>query len=259
MSQSSIALSSDGARWVVVNASPDLRVQLAAHPPLHPTGLRQSPLVAVILTNGDIDHVAGLLSLREGSPFTLHATGTVLGTLAHDRVFGVLAPDRVRREAMELERTFEAAGLTVTAFAVPGKVALYLEGERPDPSALGEETVALDIRANGRRAIYAPACAALPDWLIERMEGADVILFDGTVYHDDDMIRAGCGSKTGRRMGHVPMTGPEGSLSRLATVGGRRIFIHINNTNPVLLPGPERDAIHAAGWEIATDGQEIVP
>lgn len=259
MTQSSVAVSADGGSWAVINASPDLRMQLAAQPPLHPRGLRDSPVAAVVLTNGDIDHVAGLLSLREGARFVLHATPAVLATLLHDRVFGVLDPALVRRVPMQLDRPFDLLGLTVTPFAVPGKVALYLESDRPDPAALGEETVALDIRGSGRRMIYMPACAALPDWLVDRMRGADLILFDGTVFRDDDMIRAGCGTKTGARMGHVAMDGPQGSLARLAGLAARRVFVHLNNTNPVLRPGPERDAVLAAGWEIAADGQEYMP
>lgn len=261
MTQSSLAVTVDGHDWAVLNASPDLRGQLAATPDLHPRALRDSPLRAVVLTNGDIDHIAGLLSLREGAVFDVWATPAVLDVLRGDRVFGVLDPAKVTLRGIALDAPFSPLpGLTVTAFAVPGKVALYLEGDAPDTAAEGEQTVGLWLAANGRTAAYVPGCAALPGALVARLAGADAVLFDGTVWADDDMIRSGTGPKTGARMGHLAMSGPAGSLARLAGLANRRLYIHLNNTNPVLDPaGPEAAQVAAAGWEIARDGQEIVP
>lgn len=261
MTQSSVAVSADGDTWVVLNASPDLRSQLEATPALHPRALRDSPVAAVVVTNADVDHVAGLLTLRENTPFDLHATPEVLAVLEADAVFGVLDRSLVRRLPMTVDAAFEpVAGLRLTPFSVPGKVALYLEGEEVGLEEIGGQTVGLMIEAGGTRVAYVPGCATLPDWLVDRLAAADVLLFDGTVWQDDDMQRTGTGQKTGARMGHVPMQGPHGSLARLSGLPARRIYIHVNNTNPVLQPdGPERAAIAAAGWELAQDGLEILP
>ena len=262
MTQSSVAVSPDGASWVLLNASPDIRQQLAATPELHPRGLRDTPVAGVVLTNGDIDHVAGLLTLRERTGFTIWATDAGRAILEGDAVFRVLDPDLVGRRRVVLDAPFEPVpGLNVTAFAVPGKVALFLEdGDDVDTRAMGEQTVGLRLEAGGRVACYVPGCAEVTDDLLGRLAGADLVLFDGTVWQDAEMQATGTGSKTGSRMGHVQMAGPGGSLERLAGIGARRVYVHLNNTNPVLQPdAPERAAVLAAGWEIAFDGQEIAP
>lgn len=257
MSQSSVAVSVDGARWVVLNASPDIRSQVTACAQMHPPGLRGSPIDSVVLTNGDIDHIAGLLTLREKTAFDLFATAEIHELLGENSVFRVLDPALVTPRPIALDQPFEAAGLTITPFAVPGKIALFKEGDVVDTEAMGEQTIGLDITDGVKRLAYVPGCAALPDWLVERLGPADMLLFDGTVWEDDDMARTGTGAKTGTRMGHLAMTGSNGSLARLAGLTGRRVYIHINNTNPALQPqGPERAAITAAGWTLAQDGQE---
>jgi pyrroloquinoline quinone biosynthesis protein B len=261
MTQSSIAVSPNGADWVVLNASPDIRAQLAATPALRPRGLRDTPVKAVVVTNADVDHIAGLLTLREKTKFGLYATADIHATLDANRVFDVMDRSLIPRKAITLDTPFTPLpGLTLTAFAVPGKVALFLEGDRVSLQEIGEQTVGLMIEDGNRRVAYVPGCAALPDWLLHRLDGIDLLLFDGTVWENDDMARTGTGEKTGARMGHLPMQGAEGSIARLSRVNARKMFIHINNTNPVLQPdGPERAALSAAGWEIAQDGQEIKP
>lgn len=257
MTQSSVAFSSAG-QTVILNASPDIRTQLEACG-LHPAELRGSPVRAVVLTNGDVDHVAGLLNLRESTPFTVHATSETLDIL-NQPIFRVLNPDHVSRSTIALDQPFQPMpGLTVTPFAVPGKVALYLEEGEPDTTLMGEQTVGLLLEAVGRRVFYIPGCAQVTEELLARLQDADLLLFDGTVWANDEMSRTGTGSKTGARMGHLPMSGPDGSIARLAGLTGtRRIFVHINNTNPVLQPGsPERAEVDAAGWELAHDGMEI--
>lgn len=260
MTQSSVAVSVDGVRWAVLNASPDIRAQLAATPDLHPPQLRGSPVAAVIVTNGDIDHIAGLLSLREKTPFAVYGTGETLDVLAANPVFGVLDAELVTRVPVALDAAFEPlTGLRITAFAVPGKVPLYLEGEAPELRMMGEQTVGLRLADAGSVVYYVPGCAALPEWLVARLGDGDLLLFDGTVWENDEMAQTGTGTKTGARMGHVAMSGPAGSLARLAPLSGcRKFYIHINNTNPVLQPdGPERAAAGAAGWTIAQDGMRI--
>jgi pyrroloquinoline quinone biosynthesis protein B len=270
--QSSVAVSSDGKAWVLLNASPDLRQQVAATPELAPTrdaGLRASPIRAVVLTNGDVDHLAGLLSLREGFSFTLHAAEPVFGSLQANSIFNVLDPKLVPRVALQTTGPTRLSGpdgdlgLSVEAFPVPGKIALYLE----DPTAgetLGTregDTLGLEVIDNrtGSAFFYLPACAAVDEPLAARLRGASLVLFDGTLYTDDEMIVQGLSRKTGKRMGHISMSGPAGSIAALQGLGiGRCVFVHINNSNPVLHElSPERAAVERAGWEIAVDGMEI--
>lgn len=275
-SQSSVAVSADGDNWVLLNASPDLRQQIFERRQLHPRqGVRHSPIRAVVLTNGDVDHVAGLLTLRERHPLAVYGTGRVLSVLEANSIFNVLNPEFVERRRMRLGERFEPAGhdgdglgIAVTPFAVPGKVALYLEDEKASGGNFGtveEDTIALRIetlRHNGggvRRFLYVPACAAPSPALEQAMADADLMMFDGTLWRDDEMPRQGAGSKTGRRMGHMSLSGPEGTLTVFAdSPVKRKVLIHINNTNPVLLAdSPERAAVEAAGWEVAYDGMEI--
>ena len=260
--QSSLAVSADGRSWTLLNASPDLRQQVLATPALHPRhGDRDTPISAVMLTNGDVDHIAGLLCLRERQPFRLLASPAIQAMIASDPAFGVLDPAVVERSPVRSGEPVDlGAGLSAEAFPVPGKVPLFLETGAVDIGTETEMTTGLDILAGGRRMVYVPGCAAVTDRLLERIDGADLLVFDGTTYTDDEMVRLGLSPKTAARMGHLAMSGPGGSMAALADVTvGRRIYSHINNTNPVLVDGsPERRAVEAAGWEIAFDGMEIV-
>lgn len=259
--QSSVAVSADGERWLLLNASPDIRQQIRDVPALHPReGLRHSPIAAVLVTNGDVDHVTGLITLRERQPFDLYGTDETLGVIAGNPIFSVMAADVVARRRVSFGSAFEPLpGLEVKIFPVPGKVPLWLEGGTVDIGVEGGNTVGVTIRAGGARLVYIPGCAHITDAVKARIEGADALFFDGTLYTDDEMIRENLGSKTGRRMGHVSMAGQTGSAAGLSDVSvGRRIYIHINNTNPVLIEGsPERRAMEEAGWEIAQDGLEV--
>lgn len=257
LTQSSIAVSADGAEWAILNASPDIRAQLAATPALHPTGPRDMPLRAVLLTNGDIDHVAGLLTLRESQAFDLYATSAIHDALAANPMLAAVNPDLVPRLTVSLDQTIDLLpGLQATLFAVPGKVPLYQEGEVVETGLMGETTVGVELRANGRRALYIPGCADLPDWLRRRIEGVDALLFDGTLWEDDEMIRMGLGRKTGRRMGHMAVTDTIPALA--GTAIGRRIFVHMNNSNQLVDPSSDAAAEAAAqGWQIGRDGMEI--
>lgn len=259
--QASIAVSADADHWILLNASPDLRAQVQATPALHPrVGPRSSPIAAVILTGAEADQIAGLVTLRERQNFTLFATGETLATLAANPLFGVLAAGVVTRQTIALNRRFALPGdLHAELFPVPGKVALYLEGDDPK---IGGETgmnVGVELVAGARRLIYVPGAAGVTQDLLERLARADVVLFDATLFADEEMIITGTGNKTGRRMGHMPLDGEGGTISALGHLKGRRILTHINNTNPILIEGSaERRKVEAAGFEIAEDGMEIV-
>jgi len=259
--QASLAVSADGEAWTILNASPDLRAQVEATPALQPRrGVRDSPIAAVVLTGAEVDQVAGLLTLRERQDLTVLATAETLAALAANPIFGVLAASVVTRKVVACDQPFALpGGLTAELFAVPGKVALYLEGDDP---ALATETganVGVEVACGERRLIYVPGAAAVTAGLRERLARADVVLFDGTLFVDDEMIATGTGAKTGRRMGHMPVEGADGTLAALAGLTARRILTHINNTNPILVEGsPERRKVEAAGFEIAEDGMEIV-
>jgi pyrroloquinoline quinone biosynthesis protein B len=256
--QASIAVSADGERWLLINASPDLRAQISATPVLHPKAdRRDSPIAAVILTGAEIDQTTGLLTLRERQPFRLLATAATHGFVAGNPMFSALQPDLVPRLTIVPGECFAPLpGIEAELFSVPGKVPLYLEGDRSKNEA--DVNVGVELRAGTARLVYVPSAAAVPAPIQDRLARADIVLFDGTLYRDDEMILTGTGEKTGRRMGHMPIDGPDGTLVTLAGLSGRRLFIHINNTNPILIEGsPERAHVTAAGWEVAEDGMEI--
>jgi pyrroloquinoline quinone biosynthesis protein B len=270
--QSSLAVSADGRRWMLLNASPDLRAQIAACPLLHPRvnePKRSSPIAAVVLTNADVDHVAGLLSLRENQPFALHAHPRVLDVLATNSIFNVLNPACVARRALAVGEPLmlrDAAdaplGLRVLGFDVPGKAPLWREDENaPSFGTRPGDTIGLEILAGDSTdaLFYIPGCAAMTEDLAARLRGAALVFFDGTLWRDDEMIVQGVGAKTGLRMGHMSCSGPRGSMAALERLGIRRkLFIHINNTNPLIAAGsPERVEAEARGWEVAYDGMEI--
>jgi len=259
--QASLAVSADRKRWTLLNASPDLRTQIRATAAMHPkNGLRDSPIAAVVLTGAEVDQTAGLLTLRERQGFSLHATGETLAAVAANPIFGVLADDVVTRKAARPGERFSLpGGLEAELFTVPGKVALYLEGDHPALAAEGGVNVGIEIGCNGKRLVYVPGAAGITAAMRERLAGADIVLFDGTLFRDDEMIVSGTGTKTGRRMGHMPVAGPDGTLAALQSIKARRILTHINNTNPILIEGSaERREVEAAGFEVAEDGMEIV-
>jgi len=271
--QCSIALSADGDHWFLINASPDLRQQLIATPQLHPRKgqLRHSPIAGVILCNGEVDAVAGLLSMREGSPFTIYAHPGVLAILKANSIFNVLSEANVKRQPIAIDQPFEPllpdgapSGIEILPFAVPGKVAWYLR-DKSLPGGRGDEigdTIGLRIRdkATDKHVFFVAACAHVSDDLKARLAGAALVLFDGTVWRDDEMIAAGLGQKRGQDMGHIAMSGTEGAIESLAGLGiDSKLFLHINNSNPALLADSEqRKVLERAGWQIPADGMEIV-
>lgn len=258
-------MSRDGEQWFLLNCSPDLRQQIVQTRLLWPKrDGRHSPIAGAVLTNGDVDHIGGLINLRESQPLVVHATRAILETLADNSIMKVLNPDivtfrRLHAGYQELHAPDRPSGLHVEMFSVPGKTALYLEGDAPEHDAESEQTVGLRVSADGKEFFYVPGCARITPALRERLNGASAVFWDGTLWRDDEMIQLGVGAKTGRRMGHMSMDGPEGSIDQLGGIDiERRIFVHLNNTNPVLREdSDERARAQAAGWEIAYDGMEV--
>jgi pyrroloquinoline quinone biosynthesis protein B len=260
--QDSIALTADEARFTLVNASPEILLQIQRTKALWPKAPRHSPIAAIVLTNGDMDHVLGLFSLRESWPLALYVTASVrrgLEQSAFVRTLRRFEGQLVLRE-LALDRPTpladaagEPLGLDVRAVPSPGKLPVHFVGHATESP---EDNIALVFSelGRGRSLAYAAACASADgDW-----SGHDVVLFDGTFFREDELVRQGLSRAVAKDMAHVPIEGERGSLRLLSKLGGRRIFTHINNTNPILDPAsPERRAVESAGWEIAYDGMEI--
>lgn len=269
--QAGLAVSADGANWLLLNASPDLRQQIAAAPEISPAPdapARASPIKAVALLNGDVDAVAGLLHLREAQPFAVYASASVLRTLSQNSLFGVLNRDVVERRTLALGAPTELSGagislgLNIEPFEAPGKIPLYLEdAHAADLSARPGDTIGLRVAesATGKEFFFIPSCARLDASLKDRLRGAALVFFDGTLWRDDEMLEQGLMAKTGARMGHMSMSGPKGSIEQLSSLDIKaKIFIHINNSNPTLDErSPERAAAESAGWTIGEDGMQV--
>ncbi len=266
--QTSVAVSADGRFWILLNASPDIRQQIEQTTHLQPvTGPRASPIVAVVLTGGEVDAIAGLLTLRERQPLAVLATAATHAVLDANPIFEVLSRDVVTRTTVPLDKPVPVScpdgtqsGLVVSLFPVPGKIPLHAERSGTTPSIEeSEATVGCAVTDGASTLLFIPSCAAVTPALARRLHGADTVLFDGTLADDDEMIRAGLGPKTAARMGHMSIFGPKGTLACFAGLGVRRpILIHLNNSNPVLLEdSAQHAAVRAAGWDVADDGMEI--
>jgi len=260
--QESVAISADGASWFLLNASPEIRAQIESFAPLHPREPRHSPIAGVVLTNGDLDHCLGVLSLRESHPLTIYATDSVgAGFTAGNVLYRTLErfEGQVTWNALAIgrEQPLGDSGLTVTAIATPGNLPLHLKSLR-EPSA--EDNVGLVVRdaRAGQRLAYFSGVAGPSPALARAVAEADVVFFDGTFWSSDELIALGLGTRRAEEMSHWPLGGPEGSAAFLGRQRGRKILIHINNTNPILREGSaERRALDAAGIEVAADGLEL--
>jgi len=268
LTQECVGVSADGEHWFLLNASPEIRSQIEGCPALHPRGPRHSPIAAILLTNGDLDHCLGLLSLRESHPLVIYATDPVRRGFTEGNVlYRTLQrfPAQVTWRVLEPGRETElsgvdgpGSGLLVKAIAAPGKPPLHLESSAAaDPG----ENIGLVIheRRTGKRLAYFSAAAAVTPAMKAAFDGVDCMFFDGTFWANDELIALGLGDKRAQQMAHLPVGGPVGSMQALAGIrAGKRIYIHVNNTNPLLRPrSPERKQAEAAGWEIACDGMEV--
>jgi pyrroloquinoline quinone biosynthesis protein B len=268
--QSSVAVSSNGIGWFLVNASPDIHGQIKRlrlppsphYPPVGAAGPRQLPIEAVVFTDAELDHSLGLLSLREAGALTVYATDAVTHVFEHDtrilpitRVFAA-----VKVISLPLDRAIPLrgsagrdSGLSVKAFAVPGHAPRFARHPRA-----GGLTVGLLIREteNGGTLAYIPGCAALDQSVLEHLSRAQIVLFDGTFWSDDEMAKLEISPSTARSMGHLPISGTDGSLAVMAHLPARiRVYTHINNTNPILIEDSrERQAVREAGVIVGDDG-----
>jgi pyrroloquinoline quinone biosynthesis protein B len=260
--QDSVAVTADGEAWFLLNASPDVLRQIEATPELHPRRPRDTPIRGIVLTNGDLDHTLGLFLLRESQPLIVYATEAVWRGLADgNAIFRTLERFEGQvtwKKLVPGESTELAPGLTLLPFAAPGKLPVHLmRTGKPSP----EDNVGLILRdsASGRRLAYATACASAAP-VVGRLEGVDVLLFDGTFWSEDELVRLGLGTSRARDMAHAPVGGQSGTMFAFESARiGRKIYTHVNNTNPILAVGsPERREVERAGWEVATDGMEVV-
>jgi pyrroloquinoline quinone biosynthesis protein B len=250
--QESVAVSADGEHWYLLNASPEIRSQIESFAPLHPRDARHSPIAAILLTNGDLDHCLGLLSLRESHPLTVYATDEVRrGFTGGNALYRTL-------ERFPGQVTWKRFGdldghLSVEAIPAPGKAPLHLEGRASDSPG---ENVGLVIREGGKRLVYFSGAAGVTAAMRAAIDGADCLFFDGTFWSSDELIALGLGTKRAEEMAHLPVSE---SLKTLAGARAKRkIYIHVNNTNPMLdRASRQRREMEAAGWELAQDGLEI--
>ncbi len=260
------AVSLDGEAWFLLGASPDLRRQIGAFPPLHAKpGSRNTPIEGIVLTAAEVDQCLGLLLLREFEPLRVYSTPSVRKILIEDNsLFGVLrrSPGQVNWMDIQPARPFQLTGrapdsprIECEPIPLPGSFPGFVTRDLPAHEAV----LGLKLTApSGRSAFYLPG-AALTSELAARLDDCDVLLLDGTFWDDGELIRAGVSGRTARSMGHTPISGPGGSLELLATLRKpRKIFLHINNTNPILdEAGAERRQVGEAGWEVAYDGMEV--
>jgi pyrroloquinoline quinone biosynthesis protein B len=267
--QSSVAVSADGRSWFLLNASPDLRVQLESAPRLHPRAkpLRNTGIEAVLLTNADLDHTLGLLLMREGGKIRVQATSQVREAL----IRGIsLAPTLKSFGGIEwtkpphklsplLHRDGLKSGLQYQAVDVVGKPPRFMKGRQSNGPGHSVGYRIVDERTGGRL-LFLPDVALLDEPTIAELSDCDVLLFDGTFWSENEMQKLGVGNLSAKQMGHIPISGRQGSLKQLARLRvARKIYTHINNTNPILRESsPEYVAVHAAGMEVGRDGMELM-
>jgi len=266
--QESVAISADGESWFLLNASPEVRAQIESFPELHPRSARHSPLAGIVLTNGDLDHCLGLLSLRESHPLRLLTTASIERGFREDNVlFRTLQrfDGQLQFQPLQLGKAEpllcadgKPSGLTLEAVPVPGKLPIHLEG-RATPSA--EDSIGLLIRepARARTFGYFPGVARGSAEIEAALAQTECLMFDGTFWSEDELVAQGLSSKRAGDMAHWPISGAGGSAQFLSGLRAkRRILIHINNTNPILRDsGREAAQLKAAGIEVAYDGMEL--
>ena len=261
--QSSIAVSADGERWILFNASPDIRAQLEANPPLQPRkGRRDTGVHGIVLADSQIDHTTGLLFLREGCPLSVYCTDMVAQDLSTGFPIFVMLQSwdgGVNHTTVPIDgsafQVSDIEEIAITAVPLKGKAPPY-SPHRHDPHVGDNVGYLIEDTRSQASLFYAPGLGQMSSVLLDMMGGADCVMVDGTFWSEDEMQRAGVGIKLASDMGHLPQSGDEGMLNWLSKVQGpRKILIHINNTNPILIENsPERKLVEESGVEVAYDG-----
>lgn len=266
LNQSSIAVRAKDRPWFLVNASPDVRQQLELLREGEPRSIRSSPIAGIVLSDAEIDHTTGLILLRESSqPLRVYGTDTVRRALTEGFPLLSTLEGYCGVEWSLLEPGIpinlgqgEANGLEVEAFPLAAKPPKYMRHK-----VVADEVwvVGLTFRdsTSGKVVTYAPGLAELDEKVLNRFESSDCILVDGTCWQDEELVNLGIAQRTARQMGHLPLSGSQGSIQHLAQLRRpRKILVHINNTNPILIPdSQERQVVEAAGIEVGYDGLTI--
>lgn len=263
--QSSIALSDDGVHWILCNASPDIRAQIQAFPALQPgRKLRDTGIAAIVLLDSQVDHVTGLLSLREGCPHQVWCTAMVHQDLCSGfPLFSMLEHwhGGLQWNPIALDESFVIPACPALRFTpIPLRSAAPpYSPHRHDPHPGDNLGLIIEDLRSGGRLFYAPGLGQVDAELLARMAEADCLLVDGTLWRDDEMRRRGVGTQLGHEMGHLPQSGPGGMLKVLEGFPQqRKVLIHINNTNPILdEDSAERAELTRRGIEVAWDGMSI--
>jgi pyrroloquinoline quinone biosynthesis protein B len=259
--QSTAAVSADGNRWFLLNASPDIRFQLPCLPGTQSEGVRRVAVEGIVTTDAELDHTLGIVLLREARRLQLYATAAVRSILQRDSRLLPLTQAFAEVEVTEMPlgtqlslqyRDGDASGISVEAFTVPAGPPRFA------PDAGEGHTVGLLLRddATGGTCAFIPGCGDLDQALLTRFENTDLLLFDGTFWRDDELIHLGISDRRARQMDHVPVAGEDGSLALLAALEGpAKVYTHINNTNPMLIEdSAEHRMVEAAGLQVGRDG-----
>lgn len=257
-------VSGDGQKWFLLNASPDLRLQIESNPELQPStdkGRRNTPIEGIVLTGADLDQVLGVLLLREFQPLTIYATALVRKTLEANSFFRMLqrVPEQLTWREIVPGEAFALgdSGIRCTPIPLAGSLPFY--ARELDTGEAGQASLGLVLERDGRRIAYTPSVPEITNELREIYRSCEAILVDGTFWSDAELSQTHSGTPLARAIGHVPLSGEDGTIALLADVDfPRKVFVHINNTNPILDAGSEeyRAAVEA-GWQVAQDGWQL--
>ncbi len=267
--QVQVAVSNDESNWYLLSASPDLPRQIEAFPKLHPsTRSRETPIAALVLPGADLDQLLGLIMLRESQPLRVYATPSIRRIIMENNIIFAMVRNQIVWEDLtpvkEVELTSvsgEKSGIRCLPFALAGNYPHYVSREMAAALPSNEALLGLRLQApgSGGTLVYMPGAPSIEAAWLQHLENCDLLLFDGTFWTDDELIRIQGSGRSALEMGHMPIYGADGSLQKLADLRKpRKIFIHVNNTNPILdEDSAEYHQVREAGWEVAQDGLEF--
>ena len=266
--QVQVAISSDRANWFLLSASPDLPRQIESFPELQPTSQpRATPIAAFVLPGADLDQILGLIMLRESQPLRVYATPSIRRIIMDHNIIFAMVRKQISWDVVVPNREFELTSVTgakseikCLPFVLNGSFPHYVDSQLAVSLPSDDAVLGLRLQsANGKRLVYMPGAPSIEASCLPHLETADLLLFDGTFWTDEELIRIQGAGRTARQMGHIPVSGPDGSLAQLAHLKHpRKVYIHVNNTNPMLdEASSEYRDVRDAGWEVAHDGMEF--